>query len=115
MQYWYKKKSANALTKKGVSTEELRDLLQNDVINIWNKLYMPSIRWDRCHDISWAGNRELFEFIAFNKQVTKFDHIIRVKVDCCPVYIHCVMKVLTEILLIIIKLLLEGVGGSLPF
>ena len=30
---------ANALAKKGASIKELLDLLLNDVINMWNKLY----------------------------------------------------------------------------
>ena len=73
---------------------------------------MFSFAWNRCHDINWTANCALIEFIAFNKQVIKFDYIIRVKVDCCPVYMNCFMKVLKEILLIIIKCL-EGVGRML--
>ena len=80
-----KNQLANALTKKGASTKELLDLLQKGVINIWNELYMFSFRWIRCHDINWTANRMLFEFIAFNEQVIKFDHIIRVKADRCPI------------------------------
>ena len=95
---------ANALTKKGGSTKELLALVQKGVTNILNQLYMFSFRWNRCHDINWTVKTTLFEFIAFNKQIIKFDHIIRVKVDRCLIYMNCVMKVLKELLLIIIKI-----------
>ena len=57
---------------------------------------MFSFRWNRYYDINWTANYVLLEFIAFNKQVIKFDNIIRVKADCCPIYINCVIKVLQE-------------------
>ena len=66
-----------------------------------------------CSHLDGTANCALFEFIAFNKQVIKFDHIIKVKADCCPIYMNCIMEVLKEILLIIIKCL-ESEGGSLP-
>ena len=83
-----KNQLANALTKKGASTKELLDLLQKGVINIWNDLLRFSFRWNRCHDINWTANCMLFEFIVFNKQVVKSDHIIRVKADPCPINIY---------------------------
>ena len=83
-----KNQLANALTKKGASTKELLDLLQKGVINIWNDLLRFSSRWNRCHDINWTANCMLFEFIVFNKQVVKSDHIIRVKADSCPINIY---------------------------
>ena len=72
---------------------------------------MFPFKWNRCRDIGWTVNCGLFEFIAFNKQVIKFDHIIKVKLDCCMVYMNCVIKALKEIL--IIMKCLESAGRLL--
>ena len=42
------------------------------------------------------ANCIVFEFITFNEQVIKFDHIIKVKAYRCPIYMNCVVKVLQE-------------------
>ena len=57
---------------------------------------MFCFRLNKCHDINWTTNSALFEITAFNKQVIKFDHMIRVKADRCPICLNCAMKVLKE-------------------